>query len=110
MPLCKGRKRSRTPLVISMVAGLIFSPHATNWVRPNEYALGDPETLDTITLYFTRLVLGVQLVLAGIQLPSKYLKKEWRSLALLLGPGMVGMWIITSLLGKTAPAVALFLG
>lgn len=96
--------------MISLVAGLIFSPHATNWVRPHEYALGNVETLDTITLYFTRLVLGVQLLLAGIQLPSKYLKKEWKSLALLLGPGMVGMWIITSLLGNTPRAMALLLG
>jgi len=43
-------------------------------------------------------VLGVQLVLAGIQLPSKYLRKEWKSLSLLLGPGMCAMWISTSLL------------
>lgn len=84
--------------MISLVAGLIFSPHATNLLRPEEYALGNVENLETITLYFTRLVLGVQLVLAGVQLPSKYLWKEWRSLALLLGPGMVTMWIVTSLL------------
>ena len=51
-----------------------------------------------MTLYFTRLVLGVQLVLAGVQLPSKYLQHEWKSLALLLGPGMTGMWICSSLL------------
>ena len=50
--------------------------------------MNDVETLDTITLYFTRLVLGVQLVLAGVQLPSKYLKTEWKSLSLLLGPGL----------------------
>ena len=60
--------------------------------------MGDPEVVHTITLYFSRLVLGVQLVLAGVQLPSKYLKKEWKSLALLLGPGMTVMWIVTSLL------------
>ncbi|KAF2016426.1 hypothetical protein BU24DRAFT_346488 [Aaosphaeria arxii CBS 175.79] len=84
--------------LISLVAGVIFSPHATNLIRPLEYALGDVETLDTITLYFTRLVLGVQLVLAGVQLPSKYLKTEWKSLALLLGPGMTIMWLSTSLL------------
>ncbi|GAB7354825.1 hypothetical protein MBLNU459_g5209t3 [Dothideomycetes sp. NU459] len=84
--------------LISLVAGLIFSPHATNFIRPLDYALGDQISLDTITLYFTRLVLGVQLVLAGVQLPSKYLKKEWKSLALLLGPGMCAMWIVTSLL------------
>lgn len=81
-----------------MIAGIIFSPHATNLIRPMKYALDDQLTLNTITLYFSRLVLGVQLVIAGIQLPSRYLRLEWRSLAWLLGPGMVGMWLFTSLL------------
>ena len=40
----------------------------------------------------------MQLVIAGVQLPSKYLKIEWRSLALLLGPGMAFMWLSSSLL------------
>ncbi|KAL7623842.1 hypothetical protein AAE478_005398 [Parahypoxylon ruwenzoriense] len=83
--------------LISLVAGLVFSPHGTNFVRPLEYA-GSEENLDAITLYFTRLVLGVQLVLAGVQLPSRYLKKEWKPLALLLGPVMAAMWVATSLL------------
>ncbi|EEQ32521.1 Na+/H+ antiporter [Microsporum canis CBS 113480] len=61
------------------------------------YALGNREALDDITLYFSRLVLGVQLVLAGVQLPSRYLLKEWKSLSLLLGPGMLGMWLCSSL-------------
>ncbi|KAF2271704.1 uncharacterized protein EI97DRAFT_387310 [Westerdykella ornata] len=95
--LCK-EKFYLSEALISLVAGLIFSPHATNLVRPEEYVLGSPGALNTVTLYFTRLVLGVQLVLAGVQLPSKYLKKEWKSLALLLGPGMVAMWVCTSLL------------
>ncbi|KAF2878190.1 Sodium/hydrogen exchanger family-domain-containing protein [Massariosphaeria phaeospora] len=84
--------------LISLISGLIFSPHAANLIRPEEYALGDAHTLGTITLFFSRLVLGVQLVIAGIQLPSKYLLKEWKSLAYLLGPGMVAMWMCTSLL------------
>jgi NhaP-type Na+/H+ or K+/H+ antiporter len=84
--------------VISLLAGVIFSPNATNLIRPLEYALGDEEVLGTITLYFVRLVLGVQLVIAGVQLPSRYLRIEWKSLALLLGPGMVAMWLCTSLL------------
>lgn len=40
----------------------------------------------------------MQLVLAGVQLPSKYLAKEWKGLALLLGPGMTVMWVSGSLL------------
>ncbi|KAI0025736.1 Sodium/hydrogen exchanger family-domain-containing protein [Xylariomycetidae sp. FL0641] len=83
--------------LISLLAGITFSPHAANFIRPMEYA-GSAEALDEVTLYFTRLVLGVQLVLAGVQLPSRYLKKEWKPLALLLGPIMTAMWIVTSLL------------
>ncbi len=84
--------------VISLLAGIVFSPHATSWIKPLEYASGSQENLGTITLYFTRLVLGVQLVLAGVQLPSKYLLMERKSLALLLGPGMAFMWLSSSLL------------
>nr|POF17521.1 na(+)/h(+) antiporter 2 [Quercus suber] len=84
--------------LISTLAGVVFSPHATNLIRPLRYANDNEIDLEIITLYFTRLVLGVQLVLAGVQLPSKYLQKEWKSLSLLLGPGMCLMWISTSLL------------
>lgn len=84
--------------MISLLAGITFSPHAINLIKPLQYAHGSPENLAAITFYFTRLVLGVQLVLAGVQLPSKYLWHEWRSLALLLGPGMTVMWLSSSLI------------
>lgn len=54
--------------------------------------------LDSITINFSRLVLGVQLVIAGIQLPSKYPLRQWKPLLLLIGPGMVCMWLATSCL------------
>jgi len=83
--------------LISLLAGVIFSPHATNLVRPLDYTTTQAN-LDAVTLYFSRLVLGVQLVLAGVQLPSRYLKTEWKALALLLGPIMTVMWVVSSLL------------
>ena len=43
---------------------MLFSPHAANFIRPEDYALHSEENLEEITLHFTRLVLGVQLVLA----------------------------------------------
>ncbi|KAL1648818.1 hypothetical protein SLS58_001998 [Diplodia intermedia] len=95
--LCK-EKFYLSEALISTVAGVVFGPNAANWIRPQQYALGSEETLNTINLYFTRLVLGVQLVIAGVQLPSRYLRTEWKPLALLLGPGMTGMWMVTSLL------------
>jgi len=87
----------RLCLVISLLAGVTFSPHATNFIRPLEYT-GSQENLNAATLYFSRLVLGVQLVLAGVQLPSRYLQREWKPLALLLGPIMTVMWLVSSLL------------
>jgi NhaP-type Na+/H+ or K+/H+ antiporter len=83
--------------VISLLAGVLFGP-AAKWIRPDEYALHDEVNLEYINLYICRLVLGVQLVIAGIQLPSKYLRTEWKSLAYLLGPGMVVMWLVTAML------------
>ncbi|KAJ3578082.1 hypothetical protein NPX13_g2486 [Xylaria arbuscula] len=83
--------------LISLLAGITFGPPALNWVRPIEYA-GSETNLENVTLFFTRLVLGVQLVLAGVQLPSRYLKKEWKPLSLLLGPIMTAMWLATALL------------
>lgn len=37
-------------------------------------------------------------MLAGVQLPSRYLGREWRALALLVGPVMAAMWAAASLL------------
>jgi NhaP-type Na+/H+ or K+/H+ antiporter len=84
--------------VISTLAGVAFSPHAANFIKPMEYAMGSQSNLDAITMYFTRLVLGVQLVIAGVQLPGRYLQTEWKSLTLLLGPGMAVMWLSSGLL------------
>ena len=53
--------------VISLLAGVSFSPHAANFIRPLEYTYGSAHGLDSVTLYFSRLVLGVQLVLAGVR-------------------------------------------
>lgn len=83
--------------MISLLAGVTFSPHALNIVRPLSYTTTQAN-LDTVTLAFSRLVLGVQLVLAGVQLPSRYLVKEWKSLLLLLGPIMTLMWLASSLI------------
>ncbi|EPE08797.1 na h antiporter [Ophiostoma piceae UAMH 11346] len=82
--------------LISLLAGVAFSPSAANFIRPLDYA-GSQANLDAATLYFSRLVLGVQLVLAGVQLPSRYLKQQWRPLTWLLGPVMTTMWLSTSL-------------
>ncbi|KAK9374138.1 Cation/H+ exchanger [Lipomyces chichibuensis] len=76
----------------SLLFGIIFKE--AGLFRPEFYGT----TTSDITREFTRLVLGVQLVLAGVQLPGKYLLHEWRSLSMLLLPVMTAMWIISALI------------
>jgi len=84
-------------IVIALLVGIALGPHGANLIRPLSYAEGGKEeNLDAINLAFARLVLGVQLVLAGVQLPKKYLTTEWKSLAMLLGPIMTVMWLVSS--------------
>lgn len=90
--------RLLTLTVIPLLIGVCLSPAAANVIRPLDYAHGDEENLHAITLHFARLVLCVQLVIVGVQLPSQYLRYNWKSLAWLLGPGMIAMWLSTSLL------------
>ncbi|KAK1546500.1 sodium/hydrogen exchanger family protein [Colletotrichum paranaense] len=79
---------------VSLLGGVTFT-HVAKLLKPGEYAVSE-DAVASVTLDFSRLVLGVQLVLAGVQLPSRYLRTEWKSLCLLLGPGMIGMWTCTS--------------
>ncbi|CAK7266836.1 hypothetical protein SEPCBS57363_002293 [Sporothrix epigloea] len=105
--LCK-EKFYLSEALISLLAGVAFSPSAANFIRPLEYA-GSQANLDATTLYFSRLVLGVQLVLAGVQLPSRYLQRHWRPLTWLLLPIMTAMWLASSLLiwGLVTPRMPL---
>ncbi|KAL8868945.1 MAG: hypothetical protein Q9174_004644 [Haloplaca sp. 1 TL-2023] len=83
--------------LIATAAGVLFR-FGTKWIIPEEYVEFDEISLEETTLAFTRLALGVQLVLAGLQLPGNYVRYEWKSLAMLLGPGMTGMWVVSALL------------
>ncbi|KXJ85354.1 Cation/H+ exchanger [Microdochium bolleyi] len=81
--------------LIALAAGAALSPFGLGLIHPDKIT---SDTIETSTLCFTRLVLGIQVAIAGVRLPSKYPRREWRSLAILLGPGMLGMWAATSLL------------
>lgn len=83
--------------VVSFFAGILLGP-VLKIFEPLNVAQGHKENIDAITYSCSRLVLGVQLVIAGIQLPKRYLAKEWRSLAVLLMPGLTAMWLSSSFL------------
>jgi sodium/hydrogen antiporter len=55
-----------------------------------------------------RVMIGVQLVIAGFQLPAKYQLKRWKEMCFLLLPTMTMMWLATtSCILITIPRVTL---
>lgn len=79
---------------MSLLGGVAFT-HIAQLFKPVDYVVSE-DAINSVTLDFSRLVLGIQLVLEGIRLPKRYLRTEWKSLSLLLGPGMLGMWACSS--------------
>lgn len=51
---------------------------------------------DNITQEITRVIVGIQVFTVGLDLPAAYIKRHWRSLAVLIGPNMVIGWFISA--------------
>jgi sodium/hydrogen antiporter len=58
-------------------------PYGANIFNPRNWGDGDSETVQAITLEITRVVLAVGLFAVGVELPSKYMKKHYKSLLFL---------------------------
>lgn len=77
---------------VASIAGLIFGPHCLGWFDPLSW--GESED---ITLEISRIVLCVQIVAVAVELPKKYMKKHWLSVAILLLPIMTIGWLVVGL-------------
>jgi sodium/hydrogen antiporter len=58
-------------------------PYGGNVFNPRQWGNGNEETVQAITLEITRVVLAVGVFAIGVELPSKYLQKHWKSLLFL---------------------------
>lgn len=79
-------------LVIATAIGVAFGPVGAKWFQPDMFG-----NEDTVTREFCRLVIAIQVMAAGVALPKAYLRKEFLSLLILLVPGMIWMWLSSSL-------------
>jgi NhaP-type Na+/H+ or K+/H+ antiporter len=79
-------------LVIATAIGIAFGPVGARWFVPE--MLGNEEA---VTREFCRLVIAIQVMAAGVALPKAYLRREFLSLLILLIPGMIWMWLSSSL-------------
>nr|CAG8633448.1 14559_t:CDS:10 [Entrophospora candida] len=83
-------------LVIAFIVGVIVGPYVLNIINPE--SLGN---VDILTKQFTRIVIAVQVMAAGVVLPKAYLRTEFRSVMILLVPVMSWMWLGTLLIASS---------
>jgi sodium/hydrogen antiporter len=74
---------------LATLTGIAFGPRGATILDPIQWGWAD-----NITQELTRIIIGVQVFTAGIELPAKYIKNHWRGVALLLGPNMVFGWLV----------------
>lgn len=77
--------------------GIILGPIASKFLDAERWGSAEAGQQEAITLGLCRVVIGVQLVIAGFQLPAKYQQTRWKEMAICLLPVMTIMWICTSL-------------
>ena len=77
---------------IAYLAGIMFGPRAANIFDPTSW-----ESMDIVTLECSRVVLVIQCFAMAVELRKNYLRKHYVSLLWILGPVMVGGWLVSSL-------------
>ncbi|KAG0226700.1 Sodium/hydrogen exchanger family-domain-containing protein [Mortierella sp. GBAus27b] len=78
---------------VSTAFGIIIGPYAIGIFDPAGW-----KEYDLVTLEFTRIVIAIQVMAAGVSLPRSYIVKERLSLFMMIVPVMVLMWLTSALL------------
>ncbi|KWU46429.1 hypothetical protein RHOSPDRAFT_3541, partial [Rhodotorula sp. JG-1b] len=82
--------------LLALCIGIAVGPIGLDWVSPWQWTNFDDEARYNLTFQITRLVIGIQVMFAGIELPAAYLKKEALSLFILLLPIMTIAWFVSA--------------
>lgn len=108
-----------------MIVGIILGPQLLGWLTPNlcgvngcdgalvpdAHHLGGWGWGDDVVQEVTRVIVGIQVFAVGVELPEYWMGKNWRSLAMMLGPVMTAGWLICAvfvmLIFQTSFATAL---
>jgi NhaP-type Na+/H+ or K+/H+ antiporter len=92
----------------AVAIGVALGPIAAKFIDSTRWGSAAEGQTSAITLGMARVVIGVQLVIAGFQLPAKYGMRRWKEMAICLLPIMTVMWLCTTLcLVATVPKVTL---
>ena len=74
----------------AVILGIVIGPLGLGLFRLSHWA--DPFT---IMEQFARLTVGLAVMAAALRLPQRYLRTHVRSMAAVLVPGMIGMWLVS---------------
>lgn len=80
----------------AVVFGAMLGPMAARWLDARMWGMAIVGQVPAITLGMTRLVIGIQLVIAGFQLPAQFLRYRWKEMLICLLPVMTIMWLCTT--------------
>jgi NhaP-type Na+/H+ or K+/H+ antiporter len=78
---------------LATLVGIAFGPRGAGLFDPKSWGWED-----NVTQEASRIIVGVQVFAVGVELPRKYFKRHWKSVAILLGPVMTYSWLVTALL------------
>ncbi|KAI1634219.1 Sodium/hydrogen exchanger family-domain-containing protein [Biscogniauxia mediterranea] len=92
----------------ALLIGIILGPIAAKFLDSERWGSATPGQQDAITLGVMRVMIGIQLVIAGYQLPARYLQLRYKEILVCLIPIMTLMWLTTSVcVLATIPKVSL---
>ncbi|EJC98839.1 uncharacterized protein FOMMEDRAFT_23244 [Fomitiporia mediterranea MF3/22] len=79
---------------LAFLFGIIIGPYCANLIDPRSWGGGSHDTVNTITLEFTRVVLAIGVFAIGVELPKAYMARHWKSIFYLLIPVMTFGWLV----------------
>ncbi|KAI0098420.1 Cation/H+ exchanger [Daldinia grandis] len=92
----------------AVLIGMILGPIAARFLDAKRWGSATPDQQDAVTLGVMRVMIGIQLVIAGYQLPARYLHLHRKALIVCLVPIMALMWLATSVcVLATIPKISL---
>ncbi|ELY92232.1 cation:proton antiporter domain-containing protein [Natrialba taiwanensis] len=79
--------------MVAVILGVVIGPFGADLLALAEW--GDPFL---IVEQFARLTVGLAVMAAALRLPQRYFRERVRSMAIVLLPGMIVMWLVSGLL------------
>lgn len=97
LALSAGFIKTRVPFVseplLAVLLGVAAGPMLLGWLRPEQWGHSM-----TLLEQLARASVAMAVMSIALRLPRGFFRQQARSLALLLGVGMLGMWLVSGLL------------